>query len=364
MKELWDNAYQGIQTANAFIREFEGVSGQETNVAEALVLRAFFYYQLIDFFEGVHIVTESPLPGQLGPRNTRGEVFDFIVNDITTASSDLLTENVTLNYGKIKHWDAQALLAKLYLNAEVYTGTARWNECITTCDAIINSGQYSLASNYFDNFLISNEGSNENMFVIQFSPSDPGPVSNHFQMETLHYNQLDDGLFANPSVGTSPWNGFTTLADFYNSFDPADDRLGDISNGQVHQGFLIGQQLDDLGLPLFERDGATPLIFTLDVPLIDATESEGVRVLKFEADEVSPPGQAENDYPIFRYSDILLMKAEAALRTGDNSTALNLVNSIRARAFDPDQPLTSVSLDQIFDERGFELYWEGTGDRT
>jgi hypothetical protein len=158
-------------------------------------------------------------------------------------------------------------------------------------------------------------------------------------MRTLHYNQL-------PS---SPWNGFCTLADFYNSFDTANDVRSEI--------FLVGQQYDFVtGDALSDRQG-NPLDFTPDLPgITGASETNGIRVIKWEPDQNNAGGEAGNDYAIIRYADVLLMKAEAALRQGDDATALTIVNDIRNRA--GATPLAAVTLDDILAERGFELAWE------
>jgi hypothetical protein len=162
-------------------------------------------------------------------------------------------------------------------------------------------------------------------------------------MATLHYNQL-------PS---SPWNGFSVLADFYNAFDTSDVRIDQL---------LVGPQVvlggPNAGEPAFDRDG-NPLIFTVESPLTDATEGNGVRMLKWPVDPNASGADAGNDYAIFRYSHILLAKAEAQFMLGATGDALALVNYVRERAFEPDEPLASITLDDILAERGFELLWEG-----
>jgi len=348
--DLWDHSFEGIDLANKVLDDLEKSGGNETETAEMKVLRAFFYYQLMDFFGGIPILDTSPLPSPLPTQNSREEVFNFVEVELLNAIPNLAENPTGVNYGKATKWVAYSLLAKIYLNAEVYTGNPRWQDCIAACDQVINSGWYNLTANYFDNFILSNENSSENIFVIPFAITDPSGQSIQnmdFHMRTLHYNQLD----------ANPWNGFTTLEDFYNSFDPADLRTGDIGNGMIHQGFLVGQQKDESGVDLEDRLG-NPLIFTVDVPLI-ADESHGVRVLKYEVDKTAPPGMGDNDYAIIRYADILLMKAESLLRLEQSSDALILVNMVRERAFEPDNPLPSVSLDDILNERGYEMYWEG-----
>jgi hypothetical protein len=114
------------------------------------------------------------------------------------------------------------------------------------------------------------------------------------------------------------------------------------------------------GQPAFDRLG-NRLIFTVESPLIGATEGNGVRILKWPVDSLARGPNSGNDYAIFRYSHILLAKAEAQFMLGNILDALNLVNQVRKRAFNPDKPITitNITLDDILAERGFELLWEG-----
>ncbi|MCH7939708.1 MAG: RagB/SusD family nutrient uptake outer membrane protein, partial [Candidatus Marinimicrobia bacterium] len=145
----------------------------------------------------------------------------------------------------------------------------------------------------------------------------------------------------------------SVLADYYNRFDTADARIDQLLVGP--QKVLGGPSAGDQA---YDRYGDS-LIFTVESPLIDATESDGVRILKWPIDPDMDGSNAGNDYAVFRYSHILLAKAEAQFMLGSTGDALALVNLVRARNFDPDQPLASVTRDDIFNERGYELLWEG-----
>jgi hypothetical protein len=174
----------------------------------------------------------------------------------------------------------------------------------------------------------------------------------------LHYNQ-------NPSG----WNGFTTLSDFYNKFTATDIRRGmaypgitDV--GGVRVGFLVGQQYDQNGTALQDRRG-NALAFTPAVKLKETgndLEITGIRVMKYPID-YSANFPANNDWVIYRYSDVLLMKAEAILRGGTATgvapynSALNIVNLIRTTR--GALALGAVDLAALLDERGREFYWEG-----
>jgi hypothetical protein len=165
------------------------------------------------------------------------------------------------------------------------------------------------------------------------------------------------------------WNGFTTLSDFYDKFEAVDERRGifyaypgSLPNPgrRINVGFLVGQQYDlTTDAPLKDRKN-NPLSFTREVKLRetgDNLEITGIRVIKYPYDYGTSGDQKNNDFAIFRLADVMLMKAEALLRTGRAAEALVLVNTIRVRR--KATPMVSVNLDQLLDERGREMYWEG-----
>jgi hypothetical protein len=223
------------------------------------------------------------------------------------------------------------------------------------CDEVINSGNYSLESgiNYYDNFAPNNaaEGS-ELIFVQPNIESQPGGnVASRYLM-TLHYNQ-------NPSG----WNGFTTIADFYNKFEDGDVRKGgvdypgltDVSG--MKAGFLQGQQFDVDGNALEDRNG-NPLFFTVESPIItsgDILETSGVRGVKYIPD-FGNTQFPDNDYVLLRYAGVLLTKAEALFRLGQAGEALTIINDLRATR--GASQLSGLTEDDIIDERGRELWWE------
>jgi hypothetical protein len=165
------------------------------------------------------------------------------------------------------------------------------------------------------------------------------------------------------------WNGFSTLSDFYDKFQAVDQRRGinyrypgalPNPGNRKNVGFLEGQQHDlTTDAPLKDRKN-NPLVFTRAVKLRETgndLEVTGIRVIKYPYDYATPGDQKENDWAIFRYADVLLMKAEALLRTNKAAEALVIVNQVRAQR--GALPLVAATLDQLLDERGRELYWEG-----
>lgn len=346
VNQAWNELYTGVARANAVLENLQQTTSDSplipTFIAEVRFLRALFYWWLMDMFGNVPVVTAATTdPDNPPQQNTRQELFEFVVQELTEAIPDL--EDVAPTYGRATKGAGNALLATVYLNAEVYSGTARWSECVQACDAVINSGMYALMPVFTDIFALENEGpgNTENIFVSANLAE--GGVGFPRMMATLHYAQLPQ----------TPWNGFSVVADFFNRYDPDDDRIGIL---------LVGPQLvlggPNAGDPAFDRQGSR-LSFTVDFPLINATESHGVRILKWPVDPSQNGGDAGNDVAIFRYSHILLAKAEALFNMGNTGEALALVNQVRARSFEPDKDLTTLTADLILDERGFEFIWEG-----
>ena len=348
VNRAWVEAYNGIALANIAIDSLEvngsGSALTPTFIAEVRVLRALYYWWLLDLFRNVPLVTDPNPDPNLPPAQVSPQVlFNFIVDETIAALPDLEVSFAAENYGRVTQGAAHALLATVSLNAEVYTGTAKWNETLGASDAVINSGLYDLMTTFTEVFALENEGplNPENILVVVHSPNSDFGFLRH--MATLHYNQLPE----------NPWNGFSVLADFYNNFDPTDARRDQILVGQQY--VLGGTNVGDLA---FDRLGDS-LIFTVDSPLIGATEGNGPRILKWPVDPNRNEFNAGNDYAIFRYAHILLVKAEALFMLGSTAEALALVNQVRERAFEPDQPLTSLTLDDILAERGYEFLWEG-----
>jgi hypothetical protein len=226
------------------------------------------------------------------------------------------------------------------------------DKVIEYADQIINSGQYSLSNNYFDNFAPKNDQiSTENIFTgFNRGGESSGNIRSRWFC-TLHYNQ-------NPSG----WNGFTTLSDFYDSFEAGDSRRGGDYAGQtnvsgIKTGLLVGQQFDQNGTALNDRKG-NPLSYTREVKAVETgnnLEVTGIRVIKYPIDYASGDN-ADNDMVLIRYADVLLMKAEAHLRKGDVAGATAFVNQVRTKR--GATALSSVNLDQMLAERGREFYWE------
>ena len=352
---IWNDAFRGIARANLLLAALENVTvaNQAAIEAELQTLRAFYYYILLDMFGGVPIVSGIELEER--PRNPRAEVYQFIVDELNAARVDLPESWPLADHGRMTKGAVDAILASTYLNAGVFTTDApsvvSYNSCTTVqgaCDAaieaadrILNSGLYSLATDWRSSFEPDNSASPENIMVVKFQ--NQSGLGLNFVMKVLHYNMFTP----------SPWNGFAALAETYNAFD-ADDQRREI--------FLEGLQVHlDTGEPVCERpgcaQGGVPLVFTVDI--IDETnagEGEGTRIMKWPPDPNRVAQESGNDVAYFRLGGIYLIKAEALNELSPGSgAALQLLNTLRARVFDPDKPLTTINRDVILLERLFEL---------
>jgi len=369
-------------------------AAKNTNLAELKMVRALAYFMLMDNYGNVPLDT---VYGDFSPHTNvpRAQVFTWLENDIKSCIPYLNTNVNTYTYGRPTVYMAYALLAKMYLNAEYYTNTPRYNDCIAACDFIISSGKYSLASiaNYLQMFYPTNgptsPGSKEEfIFAIPFDATSAGFLGRSANYKARYdvprsMGQVAAGAGYNFfNIPYTPGGPASTLPEFYANFNDASD----IRNKQ----WLAGLQ--------FRADGITPITVTTtnlgydqtytgpspsapytyqvnltpnivlrqSVASFDAGNDEiawnmGYRNIKFYPDATSLSRNQNNDEPVFRYSDILLMKAEAILRGGtatNGATAVSLVNQLRAVRTTA-APLATVDLAFIYAERSREFAWEG-----
>ncbi|MGV3642051.1 MAG: RagB/SusD family nutrient uptake outer membrane protein [Adhaeribacter sp.] len=350
----WEWGYRIIAKANSNLVALEEsplqIAGKEGVVAELRMLRAFAHYWLMDLFGNVPILTEDSPAGNI-PQSTRAEVFAFVEKEIKESLPALRNEKGAATYSRFTQGAANFLLAKLYLNAEVYTGTPRWADALAATDAIINSpAGYGLNPNFLSNFAVNN-GSNsatyaENILAIPYDKTLAGGMN--MQMRTLHYS-----LGAVYGLSTNPWNGFATRSEFYSTF---------ADNDQRKAMWLAGPQRDNAGNIIRFTDAVDninkELIFTPEISSLEkALANEGVRSVKYEVQRNNNSTDQDNDFAMFRFADVLLMKAEALLRSGQAEAGRLLVNQVRVRAGVADYP--TLTLDNLLEERGRELAWEG-----
>ena len=362
----WVNMFQGVARANVVLNGIANTNfaSKATVTSELRVLRAWYYFLLMDMFGGVPIATDPSIEAR--PQASRDSVFRFIENELKAARADLPTTWPSTMNGRVTKGAVDAILASLYLNAQVFTGTvseagiapgaARWQDALTQANLVINSGVYSLATDasaactptpgcgWRSNFTADNYKSPEIIFAVKYL--NQSGLGLNFLMRALHYNQYDS---------PAPWNGFSTLADTYNAFDGADLR---------RQIFLAGPQVNLVtGQPAKDRQG-NPLNFDPNIPDVTAaTEGQGVRIAKWPVDPNHVQQDNGNDYAFFRLAEMYLIRAEANNELGNTATAITDLNLVRARVFSPPKPTTAVTQaqvrDAILNERLFEFTWEG-----
>lgn len=362
MNGAWNNLFAGVAKANLMIEVVTAAGGPNApaTLAELRTLRAWYYYMLQDMFGGAPpLVTTTKL--EKAASSTRTALFAFITSELTAALPDLPATRPAGEYGRVTKGAANAILASMHLNAGVFnrnTGVSvtSYNSCGTSCaaaisaaDAVINSGLYSLAPQWKDNFDADNHTSPENIFVLVYTGEGSAGYGGNWPFRTLHYNQLNSGW-------GGPWNGFATLAETYNAFTATDTRRAMWLQGQAYS-FETGQPVND-------RTGA-PLVFTVAIPDANqAGEGTGVRFNKFPPTPSASTGNGmPNDFPFFRLSEMYLIKAEAQNESGNTAGAiatLKVVHDLR----DPGTPvagtLTQAQVrDAILRERLLEFAGEG-----
>ncbi len=351
--ETWYYSYSAIATVNRLLYQIS--SGyltlgdeEESTTSELKVLRAYYYSNLCDMYGNVPLDTLYDVEdGFLPEQNTRKEVFNFIVKEVKDNISNLSRTAGGVYYNRFNQWSARTLLAKMYLNAEVYTGTSMWNECVEQCDSIIafseSSGKYELDASSKTPFSTNNnDDSNEIIFGIAIDPQYT-TESNSFD---LHMQTLQPGNQETYQLTAAPWGGIAAIPQFINSFDSEDKRFTD--------NFIYGQQYtydgdtiystmgDSIGRPLCYYNAIRPMSET-------SSENHGYRMMKFEI-AIGSSNILENDFPLYRYADILMMKAECLLRGASSSYGETdpgtIVTTVRSRDFD-DASKATVTTEEL-----------------
>jgi starch-binding outer membrane protein, SusD/RagB family len=314
------------------------------------VLRSFYYYLLIDNYGDTPYLTSALNVPSTPNKISRKDIFDSLTTTIKNALPYLIGTDKKY---MITRYAGYAILAKLYLNAEIYTerpgvpGTPMWQEALNYCDSVM-AGPYSLESDFLAPFKTQNENSSEIIFSIPYDEDNFQGFRLH--MRTLHYQM---NLKYNMPVG--PWNGFCIVPTFWDSYDSTDLRRAGYN--------IYGLQYAATGGVILDGETHQPLDLTPYVPALymqapaftpQQIRCTGARVGKYEI-KMGAKENLSNDFPLFRLTDFYLMKAELLIRLGQNGDAW--VNPIRTRAGVP--AWTGTTLDQLLAERGRELYCEG-----
>jgi len=351
---MYDRVFFETAACNEFIRElpdskinsFTGADATniKTYVNEARYLRALAYWIGMDLFGNLPFATEKDGVGSFTPpQASRDSVFKYVESELLDLEN-LLPAPGQNEYGRADQGAVWMLLAKIYLNAKVYTGQDRSTDAITYCNKIINSDAYTLATNYAQLFETDNAATKEIIFPIRAN----GVTSQSYGNTTyIVHAEIGGNMDATQFgiVAGGGWGGLRTTSALVGLFsDPSgntDKRAMFFTNGQTLAIKTIANFGDGYAITKFKNISST------GVPGSDPSKTF-----------------VDTDFPMFRLGDVYLMYAEAVLRGGsggDQTTALNYVNLLRQRAYgDNSGNITAgqLTLSFILDERGRELYWE------
>ena len=346
---MYYRVYFQVSLANEFLRETEDAKvtargGSPALLAqvhqyraEARFIRALSYWHGIDLFGDIPLVTEKDEAGATAPtQSTRQAVYDYIVSELIAIRPELPAIGAA-EYGRADQGAAQMLLAKLYMNSQVYTGTARYAEARAALEAILSSGAYSLDPNYRHLFLADNHTSDEIIFPIPF---DGAHTQSYGGTTFLVHASVGGNMNASNFGIDGGWWGLRTRPEVYNLYAAGDSR------GSIF--FTDGQSASINSISNFQDGPAAPKYRNVTLAGTPGSNSTF----------------PDTDYPMFRLGDVYLMYAEVVLRGGGGTRAqaLAYVNALRQRAYgntsgnitDPE-----LTLDFLKNERARELLWEG-----
>ncbi|MCD4834565.1 MAG: RagB/SusD family nutrient uptake outer membrane protein [Bacteroidales bacterium] len=351
---LYNRLMFEVTICNEFVRVTEGMDQYQVHAAEARFLRALSYWYAMDFFANPPFVTEDDEPGAFFPIQTnRNDLFAYLESELL-AIETIMAEPGTSDYGRADKAAAWMLLAKLYLNADVYIGQSRYTECITYCNKIIDAG-YSLTPEYSHLFLADNHTqTNEIIFAVRHDGAATKSWGGTNYLIHASIGGTMTNLLENYGVAGG-WGGLRTTKSLIEKFTLNNDgrarTFEDANNNNATWESMV--YIGD---------------HTLEIEDIGKFE-DGYALVKFKnvtstGAQASSDEWTDTDWPLFRFADVYLMYAEAVLRggTGGNTgTALGYVNELRERAYGDDSGninSAELTLDFILDERARELYWE------
>ncbi len=357
VKAMYYRIYFQVALCNEFIRETEDgklesrgftdaqVSSIKQYRLEARFLRALSYYHQLDLFGTGPFVDEDDQPGSYFPPQINSlDLFNYIEKELLEIEP-LITPAKQNEYARADRAAVDALLAKLYLNAKVYTanprgagnGTARWNDCITYCNKVIAAG-YQLDSDYKWLYLSDNNQSTEVIFPITAD----GLYTQSYGCTTFLVHAAIGGSMPAASFGVNGgWGGIRSTKNLVFAF--GSDTLTD---GRALF-YTTGQNLEINDITKFTDGYAVTKYKNVDRNGVKGSDATGNYV--------------DTDFPMLRLADIYLMYAEATLQggNGDLNTAIGYVNQLRERAYgNQSANVTSIDMNFIMNERAREMYWE------
>jgi starch-binding outer membrane protein, SusD/RagB family len=364
---LYQRLSLSVTYANEFIRNTKA-STDPTIMrynAEARYLRALAYAWDMDLFGNPPFTTDADgvgkfFPKQLDPDSKIGrtKLFNYIVSELHAIENKLGAPKSS--YPQADQGACWMLLARVYLNAQVYTGTAKYDSCKIYCDKVIGSGAYQLATNYRQNFSADNDGVHNPEMI--FAWAQDGIHTQGYVGTTFIIESCSDGTYINaPDLGLTSntnWNGNRARKDFMNVLV---DTIATYGNVQIPAADVLFSQSKDKRVYLRMKQ-------SLNIPSASSSGNFGVGVYKFTAKNANGtqaanynPAFASTDFPIFRYADALLMRAESLHKLNNDASAVQDINLVRARAYgNATGNITAGQLTDQFllNERAREFYYE------
>jgi hypothetical protein len=336
----WNWLYSSIYSANLAVAQLTTAGADPSKIAEAKVARAWLYYLAIDDFGDVPFYTDNNTDVSKIPQAKRADIYNFIVTELK-ANVDLLSETRGgAYYGRFNKWAGYMVLAKVYLNAQVYTGTAAWADALTACNKVASGGfalhagaanaSSPLGYQYYE--LFGDVCPNDETILAEF-------ITQNVVSGNIYAIRSLNSANGTALIGFAGWNGTVIPSEYYNKFDASDIR---------RKQFLVGPQ-------------AGGVTYTMDVSSLispGAGPNEGIRNVKFFPAGAADGSGESNDFPIYRYADVLLMQAECNVRLGNATAAKPFIDQVRVRA-GLSALAAAPTLTDIYNERGFELNMEG-----
>nr|WP_129733027.1 RagB/SusD family nutrient uptake outer membrane protein [Parabacteroides goldsteinii] len=327
VRVMWEKFYQGVVLCNTVIDQIEnGVlpapsdDEKRKGLAELRAVRAYYNWLICDNFGDAPLLKTRT--SELPEKSSRKDIYQFVVDELKEVIPNLDEQQGGNMYGRINKWAGMTLLANVYLNAKVYIGEEHWQDCLDVCDQIITSSPCGLSENYNASFRATGtESSKEILFTIPFDKTLAGGQS-------IHMFSWHGELQKKFKLEATPWGSGSGMAltQFIDTYDENDTRLTDT--------WLMGDQYTPEGellLCTYDMKGQ-PLSYIKDVKDGNYTnETDGYRMFKFEVPE-GTTGSSDTDFPLHRYSEVLLMKAECLLRLGKPGAG-DLVTEVRRRNF-------------------------------
>ena len=341
---IYSRMFFQIAQCNEFIRQARrtnlAMPKKEEWIAEARALRALSYYHALDNFGNVPFADETSVVGQTPQRITRAALYEWLEKELVDIiENSELAERAQTEYGRINKTAAKMILAKLYLNAKVYTGTAEWDQCAAVLKDIMDDG-YSLHttsaggiySPYQELFLADNDKRTDEII---FAIEQDGIDTQSYGVTNYLIFAFTGGTMKPDDLGiSSGWAGCRMTPEFYHKFTANDDRAIFWTDGQTEDVTDMGDFANGIGFQKYKN-------------------------ITSDGNPGKAAGFVDTDFPVFRYADVLLMAAECAL---NGSTVISLaegtdyLNQVRARAGLPDA--NGLDVNALLDERARELYLE------